>query len=388
MSKLFENKITEAGRQAMTDLTDHVAQIRSQNIETQGSDSIDAAFDGLILASIYYMVGEYKKADPIIRDYIYVAEEIYGLHSDKVLCGLILLSNNCIGWGRLEDSRCALELVKSVSDRCSASRRDLLLEELDGFAEVCRCAEEPMSNRRGFILSLMALSWCVRYPSDHNYHPIIPEVKVAGLHDVYTGNIPRLEVIFQPYGFVGDYWQWLIRHCNNNLNDLVGLISILLNKRLLPVEGRPPLTAEMREEALAALVQEFPVYNETELKERILKSGMTPMDLKFVCPLCGSPDLRTKFLEPRYPVSTLDKIEVDPRDIDLCHVYEREPSEFVPEDYFEGWEFWCDKCGLMPYLEESHEEESQEESLARWLLDNCPQSSEGPALTESDESHG
>lgn len=312
MTKLFDKNITETGRQAVTDVTDHIAQAWKQTMKTHGSDSVEAVYDGLILASIYYVIGEHKKADPLIRNYIYVAEEKYGPHSDEVLCGFILLSNNCMVWGRQEDFRCALERVKLVRERRSL-RRDCILKGLYDFAERCRCASEPGSNQRGFILSLLALSWCVRYPSDYNDH-FIASVKVAGLHDIYIRHIPQLEVIFQSYGFVDDYWQWLIRHCNLNLNNLVGLISVLLERRLLPVEGRSSLTAEMREEALASLVQEFPIHKETELKRRILKSGGNPLELKFVCPLCGSQELRTKFPEALYQISTLDSIRLDPNE--------------------------------------------------------------------------
>gem|GEM_PF-2919172 len=367
MSRLFKNMITNAGRRAMADLTDHAAQVWSQAKKYHGSDSIEAAHEGLILASIYYVIGAHKRADPLIRNYIYVAEEKCGSHSDEVLCSLFLLSNNCMGWGRPDDSSCVLDRVKFIQQRRSQSR-DSTLEGLYDLAERCRCADEPMSKQRGFILSLLALSWCVRYPSDHNDHKI-PGLKVAGLHDVYTSHMPELEVIFQSYGFVDDYWQWLIRHCNNNLNDLVGLVSILLDKQLVPTEGTPGLRSEMREEALAALVREFHVDKEAELKE-----DGTPTDLKFVCPLCGSQDLRTKFPEPLYQISTLDKIEIDTGYLVDSYIAEREPSEYKGVGHTYEWELWCDKCGLTPYLEQGHEDESQEESLARWLLDNCPQS--------------
>jgi hypothetical protein len=384
MARLFDNNVAEAGRRAMADLTDHVAQVWNQTMNTHGSDSIEAAYDGLILASIYYVIGEHKRADPLIRNYIYVAEETYGLHSDQVFCGLILLSNNCIGWGKLEDFRSALERVKFVQERCSL-RRDSILEGLYDFAERCRCAEEPMSKRRGFILSILALSWCVRYPSDHNYREI-PEVRIAGLHDIYSRHVSQVRAVFESYGFVGEGWEWLIRHCNNNLSDLVGLISIFEERQLFPPENEQPFAAKMREKRLWTLIQEFPVHIERELKERILKSDGTPMDLKFVCPLCGSQELRTKFPEALYQISTLDAVKKDPgANCDPWYIDEREPSEYEGVGHTDEWEFWCDKCGLVPYLEQNHEEEPQEESLAKWLLDNCRQDGDQPS-TENNRS--
>ncbi len=137
------------------------------------------------------MTGEYRKADPLIRNYIYVAEENYGPYSDEVLCGHILLSNNCIWWGRLEESHSVLERVKSVAQRCSL-RREPLLQGLYDLARRYQNRNAPGDGQRSFILFLLALSWCVRYPSGHNYSPCDPEVKVAGYHEIYAQYIQQL----------------------------------------------------------------------------------------------------------------------------------------------------------------------------------------------------
>ena len=129
----------------------------------------------------------------------------------------------------------------------------------------------------------------------------------------------------------------------------------------------------MREEVLTSLLEEFPLHTEGQLRDRLLAAGGKPMNLKFLCPMCGSQDLRTKFLEPYYPISTLDRIKVDPGNVDLCDLFAREPSEYEGAGYTDGWDFWCDKCHLVPRLEPNDEEDTPEESLARWLLDNCPQ---------------
>ncbi|MGB6068366.1 MAG: hypothetical protein WBG50_26450, partial [Desulfomonilaceae bacterium] len=273
------------------------------------------------------------------------------------LTGLILLNNNCIGWERVEEYRSVSERLKFVAERSSALR-DPLLEGLDDAAMRCQSANDPTDELRGFILSLMALSWCVRHPSDT---------------PIYEQFAPRLKPMFERYGFVDDRWQWLIRHCNHNLHDLVGLTSILLEKRLLPSDAQPGLTTEMREEVLTSLLEEFPLHTEGQLRDRLLAAGGKPMNLKFLCPMCGSQDLRTKFLEPYYPISTLDRIKVDPGDVDLCDLFAREPSEYEGAGYTDGWDFWCDKCHLVPRLEPNDEEDTPEESLARWLLGNCPQ---------------
>ncbi len=369
MFRLFEDQITAEGRSAIANLIDDVAQVQSQLLETQGAGSIEAALQGLPLAYMYYLMQQYEKADPLIRSYVSACEERHGEYSNKVRCGLMLLSNNCIGWGRLEDSRSVLEHVKVVSQRCRSFADDPVLEALYDLAVSHQSANDPTNEQRGFILSLMALGWCARYQSDTR---------------VYAEFAPLLKAVFEPYGFVEDRWEWLVQSCKHNLVNLVGLISILLEKQILPLDAQLPFTAKMQEKFLASLVQEFPVRKESELKEGILETGGRPMALRFICPLCGSQDLRTKFLEPYYPISTLDTIELDPNGVDLCYLYEREPWEYEGAGHTEGWEFWCDKCDLVPNLEEYEEEVRQEESLARWLLDNCPQTDEGLPVTDKD----
>jgi hypothetical protein len=368
MTKLFEKMITEAVRQAMADLTDHAAHAWSQAMTTYGSDSIEAAHKGLILASIHYVNGEHKRVDSLVRDYVYAAEETYGPLSSEVLSGLFLLSNNYVGWGRLEDSRCVLDRVKFVAERCRLSR-DSVLEGLCDFAERCDSAEDPTNKRRGFMLFLLALSWCCRYS---------PEGQV------YNEFAPRLQRAFEAYGFVEEKWQWLVQRSKYNLNDLVGLMSILLENQVLPSASMLPFTASSKEEALESLIQAFPVNSEIGLQERIRESEGQTTEPVFLCPRCGSRDLRTKFPEALYQISTLDKIVLNPTDVDPFEILEREPSEYEGVGHSDEWEFWCDKCHLTPSLRDTREDEPVEETLARWLLDNCPQSPEG--RTRPDES--
>ena len=243
MSRTFNDIRKEAGMQAMQDLISHIAQERNRTVETHGADSIEAAGLGLILANAHFVVGEYRKADPLIRNWIWRIEEEYGEAShDRHLSALILLSNNCMRWGQMEEFRCVLERVKFVSERCAFSY-DPLLDGMYNLAGKYQGANDPDNERRGFILFLLALSWCVRHPSDTQ---------------IYEYYIPALKSFFESYGFIGDRWEWLVKHSSHNLHDIVGLISLLLDKRILPSHTEPPLTSEMREDALAALVRGIP----------------------------------------------------------------------------------------------------------------------------------
>jgi hypothetical protein len=365
MPRLFEDQITQEGRSAVANLIDHIAQPLNQTVGDAAK--IWAALQGLLLAYMYYLIREYEKANLIIRSYISDSEEWHGEYSSRVLCGLILLSNNYIGWGKLEESRSVLEHVKFVSERCPSFDDDPLLEGLYGLAVKCQKADDATNEQRAIILSLMALSWCVRYQSDD---------------DVYTQYAPRLKSVFESCGFVEDHWEWLIQSCKHNLHNLVGLISILLEKRIIPSDARPPLTTEMREEVLTSLVQEFPVHNK-RYGEYLPRTDRNSLMLRFVCPRCGSQDLRTKMLVAYYPVSTLDGLEVTSETLEFEALHEREdPFEWIGSNHNDGWEFWCHNCHLVPNLEEYEEVKTQEEPLARWLLDNCPQD-DGLPVTET-----
>ena len=242
MSRLFEDRITPAGIEAIQDLIDHVAEELNQTIETQGEGSPDAAQKKLILASLYQVAGGYEKADPLIRGYGTMTKEKYTSRNDYVAWGLILLSHNYIGLERREDSFSVLEKLKICATH-NMLPLNPLLEGLYELGSKYRKIKGPINERRGFILFLMALSWYGRYPSDR---------------PIYSEFLPLLKAVFEPYGFVGDLWEWLVKGCNPNLHDPMGLISMLLEKHILPLDAQPPLTAEMREEFLRSLVQEFP----------------------------------------------------------------------------------------------------------------------------------
>jgi hypothetical protein len=125
--------------------------------------------------------------------------------------------------------------------------------------------------------------------------------------------------------------------------------------------------------------------SEKDLKKELRKDGnehkaCSPktdggtMMVRFICPRCGSRDLRTLQLVAYYPASTLEGIEVDSETLEFQELHQREdPFEWIGSNHNDGWEFWCHVCHLVPNLEEYDEVIAQEDQLVRWLLDNCPQ---------------
>ena len=122
------------------------------------------------------------------------------------------------------------------------------------------------------MVSMLALNWCVRYPSGHNYGQFSPG-EIAGPHQIYARYIPKLKSGLEIYGFVQDRWDWLIRYSKHNLHDLIGLTSILLEGRIFPLDAQPPLTMGSREDFFRSLLSKFPVCGERDLKKRILATG-------------------------------------------------------------------------------------------------------------------
>ena len=184
MFRLFEDRVTPAGKALIGEVANQVAQDLEAAKQSHGEDSVEALQKCLVLASMYYLMQEYEKADPLIRSYVSASEERHGEYSNQVRCGLILLSNNCIGWGRLEDSRSVLEHVKFVSQRCPSFADDPVLEGLYDLAVRYQSANDPTNEQRRFILCLMALSWCVRYQSDTRVYAAIcstPEGRIQAL---------------------------------------------------------------------------------------------------------------------------------------------------------------------------------------------------------------
>jgi len=104
-------------------------------------------------------------------------------------------------------------------------------------------------------------------------------------------------------------------------------------------------------------------------------SANRKLNLRFTCPECGSQDLRITLLCAFYPTSTLDFLEVDPDGPDDFELHEREPYDQRCSSHNDGWEFECAGCGATPAIERDGEQVpvADEEELAEWLLEHCPQ---------------
>ena len=122
---------------------------------------------------------------------------------------------------------------------------------------LCRLLDKLPDNPKSenaqlaFVLGLHTLSWLATYcPIQSPSFPVFVE---------------RLRPVFELRGFRGDAWEWLKRRCNRLNNHTVGLISVLLEERLVnlaPKESNdshksdPDDDSFMRGHAISGIKQE------------------------------------------------------------------------------------------------------------------------------------
>jgi len=124
-----------------------------------------------------------------------------------------------------------------------------------------------------------------------------------------------------------------------------------------------------------------------ETKEPKIESKKPRLELRFVCPTCGSRDLLITLLCACYPTSMLDYLEVDPDCLEDSEIHDKEPYDYHKSSHNDGWEFQCTTCGRTPEIEIEGKKRpvENEEELAEWLLKNCPQTDEDVRLPRNGE---
>ena len=102
--------------------------------------------------------------------------------------------------------------------------------------------------------------------------------------------------------------------------------------------------------------------------------------LRFRCPKCGGRELRMVLGEASHPSFLIQKLEVDPDDLDDMCVAKTGEIESLHSDEEESMRYECENelCDLtLSYEEGGEEREVQRDAeLAQWLLKHCPQSDE------------
>ena len=223
METLFENRITEAGKQAIQEAIDYVAQEWKQVIEAHGEASPEAARLLLAFISIDQIIEPRKDAHTDIERYLAISEKVYGPDSLEAANGLLILGWSHAGLGRDEDAKLAMDRALSLPEGKRAFPPiEPMLEVLCRLLD--KLQDDPNSRvvRLPLVLGVHTLSWLVTYcPKQSPSFPVFTE---------------RLLPVLESQGFTGDTWEWLLRRCHRGNNDFVGLISTLIEEGMVPSE--------------------------------------------------------------------------------------------------------------------------------------------------------
>ena len=222
MTILFENRITEDGKHEIGKLRDHIARELDKVTQIDGQNSKESTQHLLAFNSVDQIMEPREEAHASIQRYLALSKELYGLHSIEVANGFLLLGWSHAGLGRDEEAGLAMDQAFSLPE----GKRDFppvepMLEALCRLLDNLQKNPKPENARLAFVLGVHTLSWLVTYcPIQSPSFPVFVE---------------RLRPVFESRGFRGDTWEWLMRRCNRLNNHTVGLISVLLEERLVNV---------------------------------------------------------------------------------------------------------------------------------------------------------
>jgi len=251
MNRLFEDRTTPAGTQAIQNLIDYLAEDLNRSIEVHGEKSPDALQCLLRLISIEQTIERSEKTHDRIRGYFTMSEEIYGPRSREAANGLFLLGRSHVGLGRFEEGALIIEQSLSrAEDQPSWPPIEPMMEALCQLLE--NLQKEPNSEkvRHAFVLGLRTLSWLVTF-----FPTPAP---------VFALLLERIRPVFESWGFTKDVWGWFVRRCHWRNNSFIGLISVLLEEGMFPSEAQKANVARDGESDESHLLEGFEIVGVTE----------------------------------------------------------------------------------------------------------------------------
>lgn len=222
MKRLFEDRITEAGSDAIRDLIDHVAQAVTKIIKNHGENIHEAAQLRLILASMYFLMEEYERALPFAQGFVNACKTKLRPPDSELRCGFGLLANIFMALEQPEEAQSARKEVVRVQKRQGGASRlkDPLFDGLIQLGETYQQSDDPSHVQRAFLFHLMALSWCATVSERDS--------------PIFNKYVSRLRSVFRNLGFNERLWPWLVRRSDNDHNHFVGLVSLLIEEGVLP----------------------------------------------------------------------------------------------------------------------------------------------------------
>ncbi|MBI5249609.1 MAG: hypothetical protein HY912_08950 [Desulfomonile tiedjei] len=238
MTKTFLSKRSSAGVALMTDAIDHARKGLKHAEKQHGQAPKEVAEPVLILGFLYYLIGDYGKAEPLLLRYVAMAKEHFGQNTRETLEGLGLLFQIYVDLNRMADIVPVANEANAVSKALHSWPHPPLVEALLFRAEAVQNDNKAGSAQRPFAFAFMSLCWSIFGSFDRN-----PDSAPV---------LDHLRRFLKSYGIGEEEWEWIVRHARLNRNDFVGLLSILLHHtglapvRLEPVLRRNPRIIEVR----------------------------------------------------------------------------------------------------------------------------------------------
>ena len=215
MAKSFLSKRSAAGMAATADVIDHLSQDLHLAEKQYGRESLEAAEPLLILGVAHYIIEDYEKAEPTFVRYIEIVKAKLGPNTLEAFHSLGTLAEIYFFLNRFPEAFGLINESKSISKKIDPCAYDPMLEALFRRAEAYKGKTDLSSRQRGFVVALMALSWCIT----RGWH------RGSGGAQILDG----LRVIFTSYGMGKEDWEWVVKHAHLTKYDFVGLLSILLH---------------------------------------------------------------------------------------------------------------------------------------------------------------
>lgn len=227
MAKTFLSKRTSAALAVMRDAIDHARKDLQRAEKQHGQAAKETAEPVLVLGFLYYLIGEYEKAEPLLLQYVALAKEHFGQNTRETLEGLGILFEIYVELNRMGDVARIGNEANAVSRKMHAWPHPPLVEALLLRAELGQNENKPGSRERGFAFAIMSLCWSVFGGFDRN--PDSPPV------------MDRLRLFLRSYTIGQEEWEWIVKHARLNRHDFVGILSILLYHAGLEPRPLPPV---------------------------------------------------------------------------------------------------------------------------------------------------
>ncbi len=216
MGKSFVRSKAPTGMTALADVIDDVRQDFYFSEERHGQAAMETSGLIPVLAAMYYVSEDYKKAEPLLVRFVAEAKQNPVSNAAEVFSGLSLLVETYMNLSRISE---AIALIKEGNSLCKTielSANDPLIEALLQRATAYKSEGNPQSRQWGFVVGLAALSYCIS----------------TGSYMMSSGAqvLDRLRFFFRSYGIDTQEWEWIVKHAHMSRHVFFGLLSPLFSQ--------------------------------------------------------------------------------------------------------------------------------------------------------------